>query len=66
MADLVKTHAWRDGGNIDGEERFQAFEQEAFMKNSPSNDLVSDAGGGINAVANRLVCIQILGRTQYV
>lgn len=54
MADLVKTHAWRDGGNIDGEERFQAFEQEAFMKNSPSNDLVSDAGGGINAVANRL------------
>ncbi|KAL0745761.1 hypothetical protein Bca101_101738 [Brassica carinata] len=55
MADLVKTHAWRDGGNIDGEERFQAFEQEAFMKNSPSNDLVSDAGGGINAVANRLL-----------
>ncbi|KAF2600929.1 hypothetical protein F2Q68_00012593 [Brassica cretica] len=54
MADLVKTHAWRNGGNIDGEERFQAFEQEAFMKNSPSNDLVSDAGGGINAVANRL------------
>lgn len=46
MADLVKTHAWRDG---DGEERFQALEQEAFM-NNPSNDLVS----GINAVANRL------------
>ncbi|CAN7126044.1 unnamed protein product [Brassica rapa subsp. narinosa] len=45
MADLVKTHAWRD---IDGEEGFQALEQEAF---SPSNDLVS---GGINAVANRL------------
>lgn len=52
MADLVKTtHAWRDGGNIDGEEGFQALEQEAFM-NNPSND----AGGGINAVANRLVC----------
>ncbi|WZY79840.1 lipid phosphate phosphatase epsilon 2, chloroplastic isoform X1 [Brassica rapa] len=45
MADLVKTHAWRD---IDGEEGFQALEQEGF---SPSNDLVS---GGINAVANRL------------
>ncbi|KAG5412420.1 hypothetical protein IGI04_008739 [Brassica rapa subsp. trilocularis] len=45
MADLVKTHAWRD---IDGEEGFQALEQEGF---TPSNDLVS---GGINAVANRL------------
>ncbi|WZZ72928.1 hypothetical protein YC2023_084298 [Brassica napus] len=46
MADLVKTHAWRDGE----EERFQALEQDAFI-NNPSNDLVSD---GINAVANRL------------
>ncbi|KAG2301014.1 hypothetical protein Bca52824_029665 [Brassica carinata] len=51
MADLVKTtHAWRDGDGDGEEERFQAFEQEAFM----NNDLVSDAGGGINAVANRL------------
>ncbi|KAF2534469.1 hypothetical protein F2Q70_00032939 [Brassica cretica] len=49
MADLVKTHAWRDGE----EERFQALEQDAFI-NNPSNDLVSD---GINAVANRLVGI---------
>ncbi|KAJ0239012.1 Lipid phosphate phosphatase epsilon 2 [Hirschfeldia incana] len=45
MADLVKTHAWRDGE----EERFQGLEQDAFI-NSPSND----SGGGINAVANRL------------
>ncbi|CAH8354089.1 unnamed protein product [Eruca vesicaria subsp. sativa] len=47
MADLVKTHAWRDGGGE--EQRFQAFEQEGFM-NNPSND----DGDGINAVANRL------------
>ncbi|KAF3593839.1 hypothetical protein DY000_02024199 [Brassica cretica] len=46
MADLVKTHAWRDGE----EERFQALKQDAFI-NNPSNDLVSD---GINAVANHL------------
>nr|VDC98330.1 unnamed protein product [Brassica rapa] len=46
MADLVKTHARRDGE----EERFQALEQDAFI-NNPTNDLVSD---GINAVANRL------------
>uniref|UniRef100_A0A1J3DG05 Lipid phosphate phosphatase epsilon 2, chloroplastic n=1 Tax=Noccaea caerulescens TaxID=107243 RepID=A0A1J3DG05_NOCCA len=56
MADLVKTHALRDGNSSDGEERFQTLEQEAFI-NSPSelqNDLVADAGGGIEAVANRL------------
>ncbi|KAL1217035.1 Lipid phosphate phosphatase epsilon 2 [Cardamine amara subsp. amara] len=33
-----------------GEERVQALEQEAFINNSP----VADAGGGIEAVANRL------------
>ncbi|CAH2043073.1 unnamed protein product [Thlaspi arvense] len=57
MTDSVKTHAWRDGDNNDGEERFQALEQEAFI-NSPSelqNDLV--AGGGIEAVANRLISV---------
>ncbi|ESQ31123.1 hypothetical protein EUTSA_v10004725mg [Eutrema salsugineum] len=56
MADSVKTHAWRDGDSNDGEERFQALEQEAFI-DSPSelqNDMVADAGGGIEAVANRL------------
>lgn len=62
MADLVKTHALRDGNNSDGEERFQTLEQEAFIS-SPSelqNDLVADAGGGIEAVANRLVGIRTL------
>lgn len=54
MADLVKTNARRDG-----EERFQALEQEAFINNSSSNELVPDAGGGIQAVANRLVGIPI-------
>ncbi|KAG7614432.1 Phosphatidic acid phosphatase type 2/haloperoxidase superfamily [Arabidopsis suecica] len=53
MADLVKTNARRDG-----EERFQALEQEAFINNKPSselqNELVADAGGGIEAIANSL------------
>lgn len=49
MADLVKTNARRDG-----EEQFQALEQEAFINNSSS-----DAGGGIEAIANRLVGIRI-------
>ncbi|AED98216.1 unnamed protein product [Arabidopsis thaliana] len=52
MADLVKTNARRDG-----EDRFQALEQEAFISNSSSelqNELVSDAGDGIEAIANRL------------
>ncbi|XP_020890757.1 lipid phosphate phosphatase epsilon 2, chloroplastic isoform X3 [Arabidopsis lyrata subsp. lyrata] len=44
MADLVNTNARRDG-----EEQFQALEQEAFINNSSS-----DAGGGIEAIANRL------------
>src|SRR5689334_11568158 len=51
MADLTKTNARRDG-----EERVQALEQEAFIDNSS----VADAGGGIGAVANRLVGIRIL------
>jgi hypothetical protein len=57
MADLVKTNARRDG-----EDRFQALEQEAFISNSSSelqNELVSDAGDGIEAIANRLVGIRI-------
>lgn len=62
MADLVKTHAWRDGDNNGGEERFQTLEQEAFINSSSElqNDMVADAGGGIEAVANRLVGIRIL------
>nr|ADQ43212.1 phosphatidic acid phosphatase [Schrenkiella parvula] len=56
--DLIKTHAWsrRDGDNNDGEERCQPLEQEVLI-NTPSelqNDLVADAGGGVEAVANRL------------
>ncbi|KAG7535795.1 Phosphatidic acid phosphatase type 2/haloperoxidase superfamily [Arabidopsis thaliana x Arabidopsis arenosa] len=51
MADLVKTNARRDG-----EEQFQALEQEALIKNSSLDELVADAdaGGGIEAIANRL------------
>ena len=62
MADLVKTNARRDG-----EDRFQALEQEAFISNSSSelqNELVSDAGDGIEAIANRLVGIRIPWCTQ--
>lgn len=60
MADSVKTHAWRDGNNNDGEERFQTLEQDAFINTSSElqNDLVSDTGG-IEAVANRLVGVRI-------
>ncbi|XP_006280960.2 lipid phosphate phosphatase epsilon 2, chloroplastic isoform X1 [Capsella rubella] len=47
MADLVKTNARRDG-----EEPFRAIEQEAFI--NTSSELHNDAGGGIEAVANRL------------
>ncbi|CAE6264057.1 unnamed protein product [Arabidopsis arenosa] len=53
MADLVKTNARRDG-----EEQVQALEQEALIKNSSLDELVADAdadaGGGIEAIANRL------------
>ncbi|XP_010465481.1 PREDICTED: lipid phosphate phosphatase epsilon 2, chloroplastic-like isoform X2 [Camelina sativa] len=45
--DLVKVNARRDG-----EERSQALEQEAFINNS--SEIQNDAGGGIEAVANRL------------
>ncbi|XP_010484642.1 PREDICTED: lipid phosphate phosphatase epsilon 2, chloroplastic-like isoform X1 [Camelina sativa] len=45
--DLVKINARRDG-----EEPSQTLEQEAFINNS--SELQDDAGGGIEAVANRL------------
>lgn len=55
MTNLVKRFARRDGGSNEGNEQFGAVEQESFINDTSGlrNGLV--AGGGIEAIVNRLV-----------
>ncbi|CAH2064438.1 unnamed protein product [Thlaspi arvense] len=54
MTGLFKRFGSRDGGSNDGDEQFGAVEQESFINGSPELRKELVAGGGIEAIVNRL------------